>query len=237
MKMTNVKYTPGEEGFEAMRGINDLSDKLNKAAKETFESIKEFNKLSHSLFIDLARIGWHYNSAGSIGDIVKIKILLNANDIESINKLMIKQIKNDYKILKKQTLELFNTKKEILKRGFTAYEKKQYEYSILIFLTQTDSICKQLTGLRLFGRDQKQAKTKKFADKHFDETSIVSATLQPLADVGEINKDESAYIVGEFNRHKIIHGDETEYGTTINAHKMLSLIFYLSTLVSDTAKK
>jgi len=199
--------------------------------EETVDAINNISKQTHVLLLDLVKLGWYFNTLGTLDDMVNLKKLITNKDISSIDKLMSKHLKKDYKELKEETIALFPNKREILKRGFRAYEKKQYEYSILIFLTQTDSICKTLTGTRLFGREQKQAKTKKYVDKHYNETSFISGLLQPLADYGVINKAESDHMEGELNRHKVIHGDDINYGSELNAKKMLSLIFFLTTVL------
>lgn len=205
--------------------------------EETVEAINRFTKQTHVLFLDLVKLGWYFNTVATIGDMVDLQKLITNKDISSVDKLMSNHLKKEYKGLKATTVNLFPNKSEILKRGFRAYEKKQYEYSILIFLTQTDSICKTLTGIRLFGREQKQAKTKKYVDKHYKDTSFISGLLQPLADYGVINKSESDHLVGELNRHKVIHGDDINYGSELNARKMLSLIFFLTTVLTLVEKR
>lgn len=205
--------------------------------EETVDAINRFTKQTHVLFLDLVKLGWYFNTVATIGDMVELQKLITDNDISSVDKLMSKHLKKDYKVLKTRTVILFPNKSDILKRGFRAYEKKQYEYSILIFLTQTDSICKALTGSRLFGREQKQAKTKKYVDKHYQATSFISGLLQPLADYGVINKAESDHLDGELNRHKVIHGEDIAYGCELNAKKMLSLIFFLTTVLTLVEKE
>lgn len=230
----NNKLTDKAKLFDTKQSINfpPLTEKLQKVARDFVENSKFFNKSSHQIFMELSKMGWYINEATNILDTITYKKLLSKNDKNALDKLMSKQIKKDYKALKEKTLQTFSDKKEILERAFIALEKKQYEYSILVFLTQTDSICKKITGTRLFGRNNKEAKTKKIANAFFNEMSFISAVLQPLSEYGEINKSESDFIEGEFNRHKIIHGDDINYGNETNAYKIISLVFYITTIVT-----
>jgi hypothetical protein len=212
--------------------MKQLSSEWEDLISKWSKAMGDFNKMSHNILAELANAGWYVNSTAIVNDIPTIKEYLDSNKIEKLNTLMINQIKADYKYLKKQLFETFAEKQKIFIIAFTAFEKQQYESSILILLTQVDSICKDLTGTRFFGRDNKQPKSKKIADEHYNEKSFLSATLHQMAACGEVNKSEADYIDGEFNRHKIIHGDDINFGNALNAYKILSLIFFMSTIVS-----
>ncbi|MGG9970805.1 hypothetical protein ACQ33O_03330 [Ferruginibacter sp. SUN002] len=222
---------------ETIERIGKSGDYLRKLGAEAISSMEQTSVILHQVYKEIAKFGWYTNATSSIIDLVPVKAAIRNKNTEEINRLMIAQTKEYYTINKKHTLETFSAKKEILSRAFKAFEKKQYEYSILLFLTQTDSICKALIGTRLFGKRSKQPKTKEFADQHYNERSFISAVLQPLTDYGEINKVEQDYLPGELNRHRVIHGEDTEYGNVVNAHKILSLIFYLTTLVGKISTK
>jgi len=209
-----------------------LHEELRKKAKEGLRDAEKFNAVSHELLINLSKYGWYINEATSITKFVEFKRLLSLNDANAINELMVEEVNLNYEALKLTTIQRFSLNNIILEKAFTAFESKQYGYAILIFLTQVDYISKSITGNRFFGRDNKQAKTKTFAKKYFNEISFYSAVLQPLSDYGEINKAETDFEEGDFNRHKIIHGEDTNYETEINAYKIISLIFYLATLVT-----
>ncbi len=185
------------EFYEMMNEFARLNGELEVSYEEMAEDMKRFTVRTNQLFLDLVKHGWYFNTSGTLGDMESLKKLIQQNKVSEINFLMSKQIKKDYKSLKIKVLEMFPEKREILGRAFKAHEKKQFEYSILLFLTQTDSICKSLTGCRLFGREQKQPKTKKFVDKHFDEFSFISGMLNPLAEYGVINKAEVDYVSGD----------------------------------------
>ncbi|HQI46614.1 MAG TPA: hypothetical protein PLC59_11210 [Bacteroidales bacterium] len=219
------------EVLKYINKIKSINDELLNTSSKASEVIKSTNEFSHYFLIELTKHGWYVNSYFYITDFSWISEQIKSNNIELVNDFVINNIKKNYELLKTHTLTVFKEKENIFKKAFYAFENFDYEYSILIFLTQTDSICKNLTGKRFFGREDKQPKTKKIASKHFNKNLFASAILQPLADYGEINKSESDYKNGEFNRHRIIHGEDVNFGSEINAYKMLSLIFYLTTLV------
>ncbi len=227
-KDTPKLFEPSENILSGF--LNAYTELINQA-KQNVAISGEFHKKYHKFLINLSKKGWYINGLTSVLEVPKIIPFLKKPDATELNSLMIQYIKSDYKELKKSTLETFPNKKSILEKGFLSFEKKQYGHSILIFLTQTDSICKQITGVRMFGRNKNESKTKEFTTKYYNETSFISAVLQPLSDYGEINKAEANYIPGEFNRHRIIHGEDTEYDTETNGYKMISLIFYLTTII------
>lgn len=221
---------------EINSNLNRVADNVNEKFREAFTAMEQSNVILHEIYVEVAKSGWYFNEASTLLDTAEVVSRLRKKNVDGAVDYMTSMIKRDYKSNKRLTLETFSSKEKILKKAFVAFEKGQYDYSILILLTQTDSICFALTGSRLFGRTNKMPKTKPYVDKHLNKKSFISAVLQPLADYGEINKTESDYKAGELNRHKIIHGDDIDYGSKTNAYKMISLIFYLSTLVSKIKK-
>ncbi len=215
--------------------MEQANDNFRKIIIASVNVTAKFNESSHKLFTDFVQYGWYINPSTNILDFLEVIDYIKSNNRDKINEFFINHLKKDYQILKKQALDNFIDKKTILEKGFSSFENMQYEFSILIFLSQIDSISKQVSGYRLFGREKKQAKTKNFVDKHYNKTSFQSAILQPLADYGEINKAEDSFVEGELNRHRVIHGEDINYGTELNAYKVLSLVFYLTTLVIKVA--
>jgi hypothetical protein len=102
-------------------------------------------------------------------------------------------------------------------------------------LSLTDGICKEVTGHYLFIGKNGKPETAIYVERISSDKSA-AIFLQPLSQSIPINKSkkERDKIQGfnELNRHMVLHGDTSDYGTKVNSLKVISLINYVTQFVT-----
>ena len=117
----------------------------------------------------------------------------------------------------------------IMRSAFAAHERGEYTLSVPVVLTQADGICFDLTGKSLFHRQKELEKT-------FEVVARFSRLLlQPLAGrlpltMSAVQRNASFNML---NRHQVIHGEVTTYGTDANSLRAISFLFYVGYVLKN----
>jgi hypothetical protein len=134
----------------------------------------------------------------------------------------------------------FPHRSNILDNTFNAHRRGDYNLSIPVFLIQTDGICNELTGIQMFTTKKGKPKTSAYADQ-YEQDSFLSALLEPFRiclPLTASEKDRKLLTIENYmNRHEILHGTDTNYGTELNSLKAISLINFVSTVLQKTKQK
>lgn len=172
---------------------------------------------------------------------------------QSIDDFMSSITNDKYQMIKSDTLESFPDRELILTNAFELYEKKNYIACIPLFLTQIDGICDD-SGLNHYFTDKYVGNKKDKGKPEFKKFPIYVKELMGKQDIDEdvkdffnviVEKADKAFIslsthkideINELtilNRHGILHGlkEFSEYGTEINAKKVLSLMCYIILMI------
>lgn len=132
---------------------------------------------------------------------------------------------------------------KIISSAFQAHRDERFELSIPVLLAQTDGVCLEIAKGAFFMSDRGKRKgarrpeTAVFVES-FESDMLWSALLGPLGKALPINytaaerKDD---FVG-LNRHLVMHGESTDYGTRVNSLKCISLLSYAAWVLRDSTK-
>jgi hypothetical protein len=200
---------------------------LGQAFFEAYEKMPDSVKV-------LAKFGWYSSMDMSIGEINRVsELFLNDKVIEADHSLL-KSYQEQYTFIRKNILRKYPDRKPILEAAFRAHENQEYVLSIPIFLSHADGLCYEITGLKLYSsRDRKPVMAKLIKD--IPEGTFSYLFLQPFTVQGQVsaNKAFEEFNNSNFNRHEILHGISVDYGSEINSYKALSLLYYVSDILSD----
>lgn len=204
-----------EEFYESMRQINSIIEKIPEGYKQLL------NKLaSHGWFMDL----WidQFNVAKNL-------VINEINNSDSLDLFMCKYFKSKSNDIKKTLCKRFSSRAKIIETAFKAHKRREFELSIPVFLAQSDGICLDLIGEKLFSKHKKKVKTEKWIVKNIP-YGLMRALLEPLCTPNPISASEreSTEYPNIFNRHKILHGIDTEYANEVNSFKAISLLNYVA---------
>jgi hypothetical protein len=120
---------------------------------------------------------------------------------------------------------------EPLKAAFRAHSLKEYFLSIPVFLAQADGISKKIANSYIFNKPEKLKNWVANTPKEEIHKIICSALLE--IDNGKFHmKYRNSNFTKEISRHAILHGDDYTYGIEVNSLKAISLLRYISDVIS-----
>ncbi|MGN7721775.1 hypothetical protein [Chitinophaga sp. 22620] len=187
-----------------------------------------------SALIELASFGWYINLSFSMGEMKKMKQLLEEKKIQELNVFMCKVLQEDYKAFKESLVKAYPDRRQPLEAAFEAHEKGQYYLSIPVFFAQTDGICKQHTQFLFFSKEGKERghepKVKRWAMVEMCEGFHRTMAAGLLCN-GAFQLHESLPNNLSFTRHSVLHGESSDYGTELNSMKAISLLHYVKDIL------
>ena len=140
--------------------------------------------------------------------------------------------KKELDAIEKRLVDSYPHRGFILQQAFEAHRERRYVLSIPVFLGQADGIFWERTGKRqnLFAAKQREKAYNEFASQILD--NYLVTYLYPLSiplplwmnQEQRANEDDFFVVL---NRHQVLHGESTDYGTEQNSLKAISLLSYL----------
>lgn len=186
-------------------------------------AVKRLNNYSrkHGQYIDrIADYGWYIEGGMFTDEIERVAKYRSAKRIDAF--MLIFFNSNEDRIIK-ELIALYPIRKEIISEGITAHRNKMYFASTIIFLSQADGI--------LEGKLFKIKKSKKEGlNKHLTSSNYSKHEVKILTKIRGIDcfSTEVSNYKSKLNRHAVMHGDDSSFGTEINSYKALSLLAYIA---------
>ena len=124
----------------------------------------------------------------------------------------------------------------IIRDGFRAHRSNQWNLSVIAFLTQVDGIFFDSWSTNLF-RGGEREKLRALIGAMSDELgrTLTSALLNegwPLTLSSSKRPSKSSHL----NRHQVLHGEVTDYGTEENSLQAISLLNYTAFALRSVSK-
>jgi len=184
----------------------------------------------------LARHGWYFDPEMPIVGLRELENTLENGDIDAVNTELIEYFSERLSEIKEGIKKKFPTRASILENAFNAHRRKEYALSIPVFLIQADGICFDFTNKQLYSKRGKVPVIAEYAET-ITADIFRSALLYPLTQPIPISAsaNERAEEFNDLNRHQIIHGETTDYDTELNSFKAISLLNYVSYVLSQSS--
>ena len=181
----------------------------------------------------LIQNGWYPPSDTSP---MQIRFLSEAfeEDAESANNLLCERYRSRLDGIESRLRSTFPNRADLLADGFEAHRQEKYNLSIPLFLTQADGVWwDRLSGNLFSGRVDKAVKglVNKVSDSTIRE--LVRALSYKQFPLAMTSKDRDIGF-SELNRHQIIHGEVTDYGTEENSLKAVAFLNYCALVLPDS---
>lgn len=205
----------------------NLNEKFENLPKKMEDAVLVL--ANHGWYIDLdMHVQWLWDSEKEItkGEVLNVEQLLTDHFEENIDNI------------EKSIIKLSPARSHILSEAFRAHHRGEYYLSIPVFLSQADGIAKDIVGQNFFLRKDKKPKTALYVQEVTSNT-LTSALLAPLAQSTTISASEYEREEGFnfLNRHMVLHGESLDYGNKTNSLKSISLINYISKVLTKEANK
>ncbi len=232
-------------------------DKYIKVNKEFIARItkhlSEASKKSKIIHNEFLKFGWYFQNFDryrikDIYNVINSDLKNNKEEyIKVIDNFMNKQGEEDSEKIINSIVNMFPKRSRIILDAYNAHNQKLYTLSIPAMLTQIDGISNDILGKSFYSkvRGKDEPLTKQGLEKLFKENNIdinkegldYAINYYPLevlqsliVKIDDINiKYKNNEIYSTFNRHKVIHGFDTEYNKT-NSNKCIAILGYLYNL-------
>jgi hypothetical protein len=214
--------------------------------------INQFPKEYEKLVLSLMDRGWFiwFGKNDNLNDFNNMFLCLADKDAPDQDQYLIQFTKNIQNSLLDFLFSNHPQRMQQIKDSFDAHNNKFYYASIPSFIALSEGICRDyFPQIGLFAKrlNKNLNKSEPITIDLFDGITFLDifdeVFLKPLKVNSKITKTIKTPTVIEeqsFNRHLIMHGRSTKYGTEINSYKAISLLYYVSNamkFLEDTKHK
>jgi len=206
------------------------------------DSIDLFNKNLPKYLVAIASYGWYLDLQTDMDLSVKLANYIEDEDIEKVNTYLIEYYTNDFeKIINKLSVNHPN-RIRIFDELRIAFDNEYFNLGIPLILSQIDGICHDYTNKLFFIKNRKDEKNS-YLPKVSNELIVINneffkAFLAPFFNDAPIfaHEDNLELFPTAFNRHRVLHGLDVDFGTKINFLKAFSLLSYCDDVLIEVIK-
>ena len=231
-------------GFEAIKSQLEVFQEQVRASLVRLGEQMPDALVSYSEFVGgetiftMARNGWFPDLELPVG-----QIKLWADDLGSdperarkANQELCDRFRDRLDSIENELRSEFPNRSEILGDAFQAHRQGQYNLSVVVFLTQVDGLFYDRYLKNLFSRKDRDYVAEIMGRKPDElDRSLSRALLYdglPLL-VSWSQRQQQPDGLSELNRHQVLHGEVTNYGTEKNSLKTISLLNYCAFVLPD----
>lgn len=223
--------------FSSLSETTTQIHNLSESFKEVGERLSKYYKDTPSHLLLIAEHGWFIELDTELNLPLKLVSDIENGQPEEINDYLIKYYSSNLKRIISVLNKRHPTRHEIFDEIHNSYNEKKYFVTIPCILSQVDGICFDYTKKKFFIRNHRLPQVLPELEKMSN--SFLDLFLSPLKNQTPIMTIEENVknFPSKLNRHEIIHGVNTTYGTELNSLKCISLLKYISDLLIDTNEK
>lgn len=214
-----------------------------KTFKEIGERLKEYTKRTPEYFLLIAQHGWFIDLDSELSFASKVTNRIKEENVVKANELLVEYYKTNFERIFKTLIKRHHNRKEILESMRKSYEEGNHILLIPVALTQVDGICFDFTKKKFFIKERKNKKYEflpevivKLEESTGNFLKLYLSPLQHQTPIMARQQDVDTFPC-KLNRHEILHGISTDYGSEINSLKVISLLKYVSDLLTDIDNK
>lgn len=180
-----------------------------------------------TVYAGLPKYSWFYDPRMDLPTFVRLAGLIAANDEAKINEVLMAHFSERIDEIETAILSSNPSRQEILRAAFRAHRDGSHVLSIPTFLAQADGISCELLGEEYFVFKKSKDRPHDLIAEVTDDLYLTGA-LRILIPKGTLRIRSEDAKPGDFNRHAILHGSDTSYGTQLNSFKSISLLNFMS---------
>ncbi len=228
---------------------------LQKLASVDWEALlrglDELSKNSSAPMKVAARQGWFFNWQDSLGQTAQLtEHLRDANSSEDIDRILMAHYNESWDVYVELLANAYPARKVAIEAAVGAHRglaPAGYSLSIPVFLAQADGIFSELTGAPKAMdkvRGEKVIKGSVWVQRQIGEDQLAIDLLFPVLQLHEMDilkslrdresaSAESGKDFSALNRHQVLHGEVSDYGTEMNSVKAFSFLVFLALHIPD----
>lgn len=188
----------------------------------------------------LGAAGWYVDTQMPYRLVPKLAEMVAAKQIDQVDRFMLGYIAERLDKIEERVIAAAPHREAVIRQALAAHRRGDYYLSVVTLLTQIDGIFTDATGHEFF-TGKKRPRTAQLLDE-VATTEIWKSMLLPLGSKHAINLSEGERPAGStlLNRHMVLHGESTDFGTELNSAKCVSLLNYsawVAEVVPDLKKE
>ena len=201
------------------------------------ESVRRLPDELRPMVRTLAERGWFISGEMGMSELRVFQLLSESGTIEDIDALMSEWIESELPQILQRSVKRFPSRKLIIEAAITAHSAGNFELSVPVLLIQVEGMCIEVLGRKLFSTKSGIPRTKEATEALID-SAFSEVVFLPLRETHGLTASEDTRDrwPDAPNRHEILHGLSTDYGTKLNSQKALSLVEYFVTFVASNSR-
>ena len=175
--------------------------------------------------------GWYLPLDAPEDDLCTVADMF-VHDPAGANKRMCQLVKDQVDSIEKDVVQEFPNRSAILNDAFTAHREEQFNLSVPVFFAQIDGCWQERCGHNLF--EGKIEDTVAAAQKNQTKGGLIERLLDSLKNPRwklKQNQKQRAAGFSDLNRHQVLHGEVTDYGTEEYSLKAIALLHFSSIIL------
>ncbi|APC15103.1 hypothetical protein BLL42_04985 [Pseudomonas frederiksbergensis] len=230
--------------FEGVR--TDLAPLLIKIAQIDWKAVKEriesMPARSRKAMIIASSEGWFFNWINSFRDTFELVENLQAAKADEVDEILKAHYTTDMDWYAGQLTNLYPKRKPAIEAAVSAhknYGPEGYYLSIPVFLAQADGMLSEITGIpSAMDKSNGVVKGSVWVKDRIGDNQKVKDLLHQLLNLhtmdilkskGQRDKEsiEKGKVFDALNRHQVMHGEVSDYGTELNSFKAFSFLVFI----------
>lgn len=227
----------------------EASERLTATFRSQYESyIKLFSESlaktskrmaadAEATILQLAQRGWYFSPTLTMRQTHFVLTVFDQGAFRKADRMLIDHYTKHTSRFERDICKAYPHRASVVRQAFWAHRRRKYSLAVPVLLAQADGICLEHLNAQLFQRRKKRPTT---ADAVAALGPTAAAFLAPLMTTIPItasSQERATLRPDELNRHAILHGEETRYGTKVNSAKAISLVTYLSFVLPKLAAR
>ena len=224
------------QACEFQTNLNSFVSILGTAFSLFIEEFQKLPKRTQDALLALGTRGWYLDLGMTLPGLWSLEKAIVEGNSDEAERELAEYFRENTRHIEEDLINLFPHRAKILSSAFSAHSRGEYELSVPVFLAQSDGICHELIGLQLFRKSRRRnvPATADYVETLADD-SFQAAMLYPLSVTLPISASEHERgdaFVG-LNRHQVLHGESTQYGTEMNSLRAISLLNYVAHVLKE----
>lgn len=210
------------------------TSQLEMQIRQIGQQFRELPQIIRDRLSSLLRHGWFIDPDMSFPDIHPLSKFFDSGDVETAEAWLIDYYRGNADTIEQKLLAAFPARATVLSSAFKAHRQGDYALSVPVFLLQADGICQECTGGRqLFSK--KDSGGVRGLIKQLPEDDLGRAMLDVFIEDSDLvrNTHELPSDFNGLNRHKVLHGIDSGYGSEVNSLRAMSLLNYSAWAIKD----
>lgn len=217
---------------------------LGRPLSSTMQSMQDAASSFRSRFPkvreELTKRVWFVSAAMSVSALRECEAAISAGDFNLLDNVMSVFTDGRIETVCKAAVHYFPDRARPFESAFAAHRRADYWSSVPLLLCQADGISQHMLTAQLYSqRPQNRERLHQTLSTENETEDTLSVLLHALRIKGPLNARETdmTQYPGMLNRHSVLHGSCTTFGTRLNSLKLISLLDFLLTVVWQQARR